>query len=106
MPASNRRLTNAAAVRVLPVPVAISTSSLRRPCETSANRASMQAIWYSRSTSRRSTSTPANASRFLRAAIRRSKSSGELQRGDLPRVGVRLTVEEPDLLAVGQERER
>ena len=45
MPASNRRLTNAAAVRVLPVPVAISTSSLRRPFDTSADSASMHAIW-------------------------------------------------------------
>ena len=44
-PASNSRLIKAAAVRVLPVPVAISTSSLRVPRETSADSAAMHSIW-------------------------------------------------------------
>ena len=36
---------NAAAIRVLPVPVAISTSSLRRPRLISRQSASMHSIW-------------------------------------------------------------
>ena len=42
--ASTRQFTNAAAVRVLPVPVAVSTSSLRRPRDTAADSASLHSI--------------------------------------------------------------
>ena len=106
MPASKSRLTNAAAVRVFPVPVAISTSRLRLPRETSAHKCvyALDLI------------VPVHdpAVRFDGGQVATNPPRGDptlqvilrIEARDLPRMGVGFAVEKPHLLAVRKEGER
>ena len=96
----------AAAVRVLPVPVAISTSSLRLPRVTSADRASMHfdlvvAV----------DDLPLDGDgRQVAAVLARGDPPLEvvlcIEARDLARVGVGLPIQKPHFLSVRQEDER